>query len=99
MSQHVCDHLRVLEDELVAAGRKITYSGQPWTRNCRFWITFDVVLDCEALKKRLTLADCVSIHVNDDSRSGREQGLVCDGCHDAIIGRHPADGQGRAVIS
>jgi hypothetical protein len=91
--------LRVLEDELIAAGRKITYAGQPWTRNCRYWITFDLVLDCEALKKRLKLADFVSIHVNDDPRSGREQGLVCDTCHDAIIGLHPADGKGRAVIS
>ena len=99
MGQHVCEHLRGLEDELVAAGRKITSSGQPWLMNCRFWITFDVVLDCGALKQRLKLGDGISIHVNDDPRSGREQGLVCDACHDAIIGVHPGDAKGRAVIS
>ncbi|HUR39513.1 MAG TPA: hypothetical protein VM222_08460 [Planctomycetota bacterium] len=99
MAQHVCEHLRALEDELVAAGRKITSAGQPWTMNCRYWITFDVVLDGEALKKRLKLPDAVSIHVNDDPRSGREQGLVCDSCHDGVTGVHPADGKGRAVIS
>jgi hypothetical protein len=99
MAQQVCEHLRALEDELVAAGRKIVYAGQPWTENCRYWITFDLVLDGEALKNRLKLPDFVSIHVNDDPRSGREQGLVCDTCHDAVIGRHPLDGQGRAVIS
>jgi hypothetical protein len=99
MAQHVCEHLRALEDELVAGGRKIAYAGQPWTENCRYWITFDVLLDCEALKKRLKLADVVTVHSNDDPRSGREKGLFCEACKDAVIGAHPEDAKGRAVIS
>lgn len=97
--QHVCDHLRALEDHLVSLGTRITYSGTPWTENCRYWITFDAVLDCEALKKRLKLDPCVEIHVNDDPRSGREQGLVCSLDHDGIIGRHPLDAAGRAPVA
>ncbi len=99
MAQHVCEHLRDLEEYLVASGHKITYAGQPWSVNCRYWITFDVLLDCEALKKRLKLGDGVTVHVNDDPRSGREKGLVCETCKDAIIGVHPEDAKARAVIS
>ncbi len=99
MPRHVCEHLRALEDELAAQGRKPTDIGQPWTANCRTWMTFDVLLDCDALQKRLKLGDAVTVHVNDDPRSGREKGLVCDACKDAIIGVHPGDAKGRAVIS
>src|SRR4051794_25375781 len=99
MAQHVCEHLRALEDELVAGGRKPTHAGRPWTLNCRYWMTFDVLLDCEALKRRLELADVVTVHSNDDPRSGREKGLFCEACKDAIIGAHPGDAGGRAVIS
>jgi len=98
MAQHVCEHLRALEDELIAAGRKITHAGQPWSKNCRYWITFDLVLDCEALKKRLKLPDVVSVHVNDDPRSGREKGLFCEACNDAIIGAHPEDAKGAKPV-
>ncbi len=99
MAQHVCEHLRALEDELVASKRKITYAGQPWSANCRYWISYDVLLDCDALKKRLKLGDGVTVHVNDDPRSGREKGLVCGACKDAIIGVHPEAASGRTVIS
>ncbi len=99
MAQHVCEHLRSLEDPLVAQGHKITFAGQPWSANCRYWITFDVLLDCAALKKRLKLGDGVTVHVNDDPRSGREKGLVCEACKDAVIGVHPEEAKGRAVIS
>jgi len=99
MAQHVCEHLRVLEDELVAGKRTMTSAGQAWSSNCRYWIYFDVLLDCDAIKRRLKLGNGITVHVNDDPRSGREQGLVCDACHDAIVGLHPLDGKGRAVIS
>lgn len=99
MSQHVCEHLRPLEDYLVSLKRAITYSGQAWSSNCRFWVYFDAVLDCDALRKRFPLGDGITVHVNDDSRSGREKGLVCEACKDAVIGLHPVDGKGGVVIS
>jgi len=99
VASHVCEHLRPLEDDLLAKKRAITFAGQPWSANCRHWIYFDAVLDCESLRKRLKLADCVAVHENDDPRSGREKGLVCHGCKDAVIGIHPGDAKGREAIS
>lgn len=99
MAQQVCEHLRALEDELRARNHKVTFAGQAWSSNCRHWVYFDVVLDCDAVRKRLKLGDTVTVHVNDDPRSGREKGLVCEACHDAVVGVHPEDGKGRAVIS
>jgi hypothetical protein len=98
MTKHVCVHLRDLEDHLVSRGCAITSSGQAWSSNCRLWITFDAVLDCDALRKRLKLADCVNVHENDDPRSGREKGLVCSVDHDGIVGLHPLDGAGRKPV-
>ena len=99
MARHVCEHLRPLEDDLVAKQRKITFAGQPWSANCRHWIYFDAVLDCEALKKRLNLGATVTVHSNDDPRSGREKGLVCEACKDGVVGIHPEDAKGKAPIS
>ena len=99
MTQHVCDHLRSVEDRLVSLRRAITASGQVWTKNCRYWVYFDAVLDCEALMKTLALPACVEIHQNDDPRSGRERGLVCTADHDAVMGIHPLDGKGAAPLA
>jgi len=99
MPQHVCEHLRALEDELVARKRAITFAGQAWSANCRHWIYFDAVLDCDALKKRLRLGEMVTVHANDDPRSGREKGLVCGTCKDAVIGIHPEDAKGATPVA
>ena len=99
MTQHVCEHLRALEDELVALKRAITFAGQAWSAHCRHWIYFDAVLDCDALKKRFKLADCVEVHSNDDPRSGREKGLVCTTDHDAVMGLHPEDAKGGMPVA
>jgi len=99
MPQHVCEHLRALEDELVARKRAITFAGQAWSANCRHWIYFDAVLDCDALKKRLRLGETVTVHANDDPRSGREKGLVCGTCKDAVIGIHPEEAKGATPVA
>jgi len=99
MAQQVCEHLRPLADELAAKGCRVTFAGQAWSSNCRWWVYVDAVLDVDALKRRFGLGDAVAVHVNDDPRSGREQGLVCGACKDAVVGLHPEDGKGRAVFS
>lgn len=89
----MCGHLRTVEHHLRSLGRAVTASGQVWSMNCRFWIYFDAVLDCDALRKKFSLPACIEIHQNDDPRSGREKGLVCTIDHDAVMGIHPLDGR------
>ena len=98
MPEHVCDHLRPVEDHLRSLGRAVTASGRVWSQNCRFWIYFDAVLDCEALIRKFALPACIEIHQNDDPRSGRERGIVCDADHDAVMGFHPLDKPGAAPL-
>ena len=99
MEEHVCEHLRPVEDYVRSLGRKVTASGKVWSQNCRFWIYFDAVLDCEGLMKKFSLPPCIEIHQNDDPRSGRERGLDCTADHDAVMGFHPLDKPGAAPLS
>ena len=88
--EHVCEHLRAVEDDL-RAKHKVTFAGRPWSKNCRSWIYFDAVLDCDGLRKRFGLGPGITECVNDDPRSGREKGLFCETCKDAVVGIHPLD--------
>jgi hypothetical protein len=82
----VCQHLQVLETELIAAGAKETCRGAVWSKNCREWVYFDIVLDTEAIAARMSFPSCVRVHANLDPKSGTEQGFECTQCHDAIMG-------------
>jgi len=82
----VCQHLAPLEDELIKAKIKETYRGQTWTKNCREWVYFDVVLDTAALAARFKFPPCVKVHENFDQKSGLERGFECVECHDGIMG-------------
>jgi len=46
----VCHHLRGLEKALKEAGFTETSRGQAWSRNCREWVYFNVVLDIEKIR-------------------------------------------------
>jgi hypothetical protein len=85
----MCIHLTEIEKDMAAAGIQILYRGQPWTDNCREWIYFDCYLDTRKLIEKYNLPDFVEVHVNNDVRSGKEAGICCSSCHDAIIGAHP----------
>ena len=87
----LCEHLRPLGEHLRAAGYSVTHAGQPWSRNCRYWVYFNTVLDVDELRRRFALPATVVTHSNDDPRSGLERGLVCELDHDAVIGRHPSE--------
>ncbi len=91
----ICQHLRQLEQAILAAGISETYRGQAWTANCREWVYFAYYLDEEKVRQQFDLPACVVSHANDDPRSGREAGFVCTCCHDGIIGIHQADADGK----
>ncbi|HVF18095.1 MAG TPA: hypothetical protein VNA21_14340 [Steroidobacteraceae bacterium] len=82
----VCDHLAALETALIEAAVPVTFRGAPWSNNCREWVYFSAQLDTASLQERFKFADCVSIHINTDSKSGRERGFECTQCHDAVMG-------------
>jgi hypothetical protein len=88
-----CEHLRQLEDAMIAAGIRETYRGQPWSNNCREWVYFDCFMDVDAVRHRFTFAACVKEHAHRGTHDGRERGLECTECHDAVMGAYePNDG-------
>jgi hypothetical protein len=82
----VCEHLKPLEDALLAGGAKVTFRGQAWSEKCREWVYFDRVLDLAAIERRFGFPPCVSRHENLDPRSGTESGFECATCQDAVVG-------------
>ncbi len=94
----VCEHLRALEQALLEHGVKETFRGQAWSQNCREWVYFDCYLDLPALRARFAFAPCVSDHVHRGTFDGQEAGLVCNQCHDAIMGVHPVDAEKHQVF-
>jgi hypothetical protein len=91
----VCEHLRQLDEAIHAVGIAETFRGQAWSSNCREWVYFDCYLDVEAIRRLFELPAFVVDHVNDDPKSGRESGLVCKECDDAVIGLHKDDARGK----
>ncbi|HQZ95884.1 MAG TPA: hypothetical protein PLP21_06165 [Pyrinomonadaceae bacterium] len=82
----VCEHLAGLEQELITSGAVETSRGKPWSKNCREWVSFDVVFDTAAISNRIPFAPSVEVYENTDVRTGLEKGFVCSSCHDGIIG-------------
>jgi hypothetical protein len=87
----LCEHLRTLEQYVRDQGGRVISVGQPWSANCRTWVYFDVLLDCDRLIKSLGLAPCVQIHDHRGTHDGSERGIVCTIHHDAVMGPHPVD--------
>ena len=93
-----CEHLRALEEELIARGIAETFRGEPWETNTREWVYFACVLDLPALRARLALAPCVADHVHRGTHDGSEAGFECREHQDAIMGAHPDDARGLPVV-
>ena len=83
-----CEHLRTLEQAILARGIRETFRGAAWSRNCREWVYFDCYIDIEATRSRFALADCVHVHQHRGTHDGQERGFVCLQCHDGIMGRY-----------
>jgi hypothetical protein len=99
MYMTMCEHLEALDRELKEKRIKETFRGQAWSENSREWAYYNCVLDIKKIKLRYNFPSFVTIHVNDDSRSGLEAGFVCEQCKDAIMGIHPSLQQGKIVVS
>jgi len=87
----ICEHLRPLEIDVVAAGIKEVYRGKPWTENCNEWVYYDCVFNnLEATMLRFNLRnDIIKVHSHSGTHDGQEHGLVCTACLDGIMGQHP----------
>ncbi|HWZ45088.1 MAG TPA: hypothetical protein VNW97_16555 [Candidatus Saccharimonadales bacterium] len=83
-----CEHLRPIEEAILAAGIPETYRGQAWSDNCREWVYFDCYIDIDAVRQRFSLAPCVHDHIHRGTHDGRERGLECSTCHDGIMGSY-----------
>jgi len=88
-----CEHLRPLEQAIIASGARETFSGRAWSLNCREWVYFDCYIDADRVSRAFHLPSSVSIHFHRGTHDGQERGFVCSDCHDAIMGRYePAAG-------
>jgi hypothetical protein len=85
-----CEHLRSVEQSLQAQGFRETFRGQAWSSACREWVYFDCYLDLAAIRTRHTLDAGVIDHAHRGTHDGEERGLVCQTCHDAIMGAYEA---------
>ncbi|HEX2747138.1 MAG TPA: hypothetical protein VHM91_03995 [Verrucomicrobiales bacterium] len=86
----ICEHLRLIEEAIHAAGIRETGRGRPWSMNCREWVYFDCFLDTPAIRCRFAVPECVEDHVHRGTHDGEERGLVCSQCHDGIMGFYEA---------
>ena len=82
----VCEHLSTVESALLDCGIAITFRGQAWSENCREWVYFDGYLDTRRIRERFGLPEAVRDHTHRGTHDGQEHGLVCDLCHDALMG-------------
>jgi hypothetical protein len=83
-----CEHLKPLEQAILARGIAETSRGQAWSRNCREWVYFACFIDTDAVRRSLALPACVTEHAHRGTHDGEERGLVCSQCHDAVMGRY-----------
>jgi hypothetical protein len=94
----VCEHLQAADKYVRDLGAHVISAGRPWSTNCRIWIYFDTLLDCERLIKGLGLAPCVQIHDHRGTHDGSERGIVCTIHNDGVMGAHPEDASPAAKI-
>ena len=91
----MCEHLKILDNELKTKGIRETFRGKAWGENCREWVYYDCVLNLEKLRQRFNFPGFVKAYTNSDNKSGMEAGFYCELCKDGIIGIHPRFGKGK----
>lgn len=94
----MCEHLQPLDDELKKRGIKEISRGQAWSDNAREWVYYDCLLNMAKIKERYNFPGFITIHVNNDERSGLEAGFYCELCQDAVMGIHEKYADGAIVV-
>ena len=84
----ICEHLRPLEQAILAHGIRETFRGQAWSLNCREWVYFDCFIDTTSVRANLVLSDCVQEHLHRGTHDGQERGFVCSQCYDGVMGSY-----------
>jgi hypothetical protein len=85
-----CEHLRPLEEAIIAGGMKETFRGQAWSNNCREWVYFECYIDPATVRQKFMLAPCVHEHSHRGTHDGEESGFVCSQCNDGVMGAYQA---------
>jgi hypothetical protein len=93
-----CEHLRDLEQALIAKGYAETFRGKAWSDNVREWVYFRVCLNMPAVRERFNLDPCVVDHVYLGTHDGQEAGFECKEHRDGIMGMHPEHCRGVPVF-
>lgn len=88
----ICEHLRALRDELMAAGIPEQFVHPPPLSQPqeprRTWY-FECVLDVERLRRRYDLPDFVVDEGHWGTHDGEELGFHCEPDDSWILGHHP----------
>lgn len=87
----ICEHLRPLELEMIAAGIKETFRGKPTKGLYREWVYYDCVFtNPESTRLRFSMrTDIIKIHSFPGTENESELGLICTACLDGLMGKHP----------
>lgn len=99
MQKDVCEHLYNLDKYIQSKGIKETFRGKAWSDNSRIYVYYDVVLDCETLRQKLKIDECVIIDEYLGTHGGSEKGFHCTIHKDGIMGLHPCYAKNAPVIS
>jgi len=84
-----CEHLRPLEEAIVAAGVQFGPIISPYSENRTTWFMCDATFDEPALRKRLLLPEFVTYAEYDGRVAGSDATFACARCDHAILGCHP----------
>lgn len=86
-----CEHLCILEKDIIDKHIKVRSRGQAWGDNCREWVYFDCLFsNLEETIIRFNMdTEIINIHTHFGTHDGQEHGLVCLTCKDGIMGHHP----------
>lgn len=85
----MCPCLKPLDEALKATGVRETFRGQAWSKNCREWVYYPMVLKRAEVRESYHFPETVTDHEHLGTHEGAEAGFICTLHQDAIMGEHP----------